>query len=1381
MLGRPLLCFKHLSFRSSLQQGAYIEPCIIWLNAPKARDEAFVCLDCLRLLLFSPWRSQTFKVHDRSKLFSEIARILLAPADPSPNATATVAEICPADTAADPSPDATAAEVVNEALPKPSAKRQRDMNFDAFDGVDGSRTPAPVPPSPPTPTQAELLSALTKEAIDEMDLFQLKRAASNLGLRSIGLVPQLKQRLKNHLVVRHAASGGSNPSLASTSSQPAPSRTTTSVTVNAHVAAEAGAAPTTLEHAPVLFESHANNAIADVDAVLENPPTPMNAAAAAIAGTRCMVLFEFHRFFAGALVSSRPDAITGTRFVLYPSTLQLLFSNCKSTTLLRRYRVAYDNGDSDDDDVRLEELFHPPATHARPTAHVTPVSEHRQPELGVLLHAALAIGVIDAEAPAEAPAVPAAKKSCLRWDPVDPVEQRAKRQRAKRPRSNVRFCGTVSDNDGKTTPLMEEFDWPRKVRRTGIGDGSTTVGDGSGTGVGDGIGTGVGDGTSTVVGDVSGTAVGDGIGTNDNAGAVGALVGAANGDWIGTGIGDGSTTVGDGSGAGVGDGIGTGVGDGSSTVVGDVSDTAVGDGIGTNDNAGAVGALVGAANSDWIGTGICDGSTTVGDGSGTGVADGIGTGVGDGSSTVVGDVSVTAVGDGIGTDVGAARCRPWDRSVVAGGEAAALRRRRLRRLARRTAAVTQFTSGETLFLPSTIHQPAPYFLFFDTIPHRIAFNFPCRLVRSCVVTGTQLFSPGRSSASLHIPIFVRPRVHHDPAVAKVGGDDEIDVIGGEPDPSDDTMMSISRKRQKKRPPPRARSVDSLPVPVLMGHSSLEITDARELFTFPMEEGARSTVKVTVGDRVRCQDGVWFNDNVIALYRKWLLQESPPPLEPQHHFSTHFYTKLTQGGRGMNHGNVQRWTLHVPLFRKSLVTIPIEHNKHWTLIIVANLDMIVGGEFEPGIYVIDPLGLHQPTFVTNIREYLEAEWNANDFTNWRACPIDLANLPVHYPQATLQNNGDDCGVYTGVVYLTKAISVGRLKPASSFFMSKEDAAEVRFKKPRRHGMLSTRHGIVRIRREIYDLMTKLATEFHSAGHVYRNTVKVYAKEAEADGVLETVAHQLAAAVAYTSCFFRGGRFPMPRSASHASYAHVDPEPSEDSNLADEGFLQYLTKGTEILALPISETDIEMYFPGGKVDGNILSGSGSSSIVLAAGDVLAMPFPEGGQVYPIKKTLFEKTYTIQDRATSHAEREAYVNRTSLVRTMEKHATAVRNTLKSLGLNDATSAISTAVPAGNDGEVGAEPSICLGASPDPSRTAPVVPATDSRHGEGIIYAAPATAPRNATAAQTVPQHTDSADEEDDEHDDFPLDFFAAKVELLRLKVPFLVCCFIAPHSPP
>ena len=39
------------------------------------------------------------------------------------------------------------------------------------------------------------------------------------------------------------------------------------------------------------------------------------------AGTRCMVFFEFDGWFAGALVSSRHDALTGTRFVLYPSPL----------------------------------------------------------------------------------------------------------------------------------------------------------------------------------------------------------------------------------------------------------------------------------------------------------------------------------------------------------------------------------------------------------------------------------------------------------------------------------------------------------------------------------------------------------------------------------------------------------------------------------------------------------------------------------------------------------------------------------------------------------------------------------------------------------------------------------------------------------------------------------------------------------------------------------------------------------------------------------------------------------------------------------------------------------------------------------------------------
>jgi hypothetical protein len=204
-----------------------------------------------------------------------------------------------------------------------------------------------------------------------------------------------------------------------------------------------------------------------------------------------------------------------------------------------------------------------------------------------------------------------------------------------------------------------------------------------------------------------------------------------------------------------------------------------------------------------------------------------------------------------------------------------------------------------------------------------------------------------------------------------------------------------------------------------------------------------------------------------------MEENPPPLEPQFHFSTHFFSKLTENG-GMNHRNVRRWTRRVDLFRKSLVTIPIEYRKHWSLIIVANLDMIGrsdAGEFVPGIFAIDPLGTHEKGFVRIIREYLTAEWNQKK--SWRACPIDLSKLPVHYPHATRQNDGDDCGVYSGVVYLTTAISIGRLKPGFSFFMSEEDAAVVEFAP----GEFS-RAGIVRIRWEINDLMTKLATEYHA---------------------------------------------------------------------------------------------------------------------------------------------------------------------------------------------------------------------------------------------------------------------------------------------------------------
>ena len=270
-------------------------------------------------------------------------------------------------------------------------------------------------------------------------------------------------------------------------------------------------------------------------------------------------------------------------------------------------------------------------------------------------------------------------------------------------------------------------------------------------------------------------------------------------------------------------------------------------------------------------------------------------------------------------------------------------------------------------------------------------------------------------------------------------DDEIDA---EPDKSGDTIMLILSD-DEEMPPRRARSVGSLPIADVMGHSGLMKTDDRELFTFPMWRGAARPVTVTVGDRVRCQDGVWFNDNSIAFYLRWFMEENPPPLEPQFHFSTHFFSKLTENG-GMNHRNVRRWTRRVDLFRKSLVTIPIEYSKHWSLIIVANLDMIGrsdAGEFVPGIFAIDPLGTHEKGFVRIIREYLTAEWNQKK--SWRACPIDLSKLPVHYPHATRQNNGDDCGVYSGVVYLTTAISIGRLKPGFSFFMSEEDAAVVEF--------------------------------------------------------------------------------------------------------------------------------------------------------------------------------------------------------------------------------------------------------------------------------------------------------------------------------------------------
>ena len=86
--------------------------------------------------------------------------------------------------------------------------------------------------------------------------------------------------------------------------------------------------------------------------------------------------------------------------------------------------------------------------------------------------------------------------------------------------------------------------------------------------------------------------------------------------------------------------------------------------------------------------------------------------------------------------------------------------------------------------------------------------------------------------------------------------------------------------------------------------------------------------------------------------RWFMEENPPPLEPQFRSLAHFFAKLTENG-GMNYRNVRRWTKRVRLFDKSVVTIPIEYRKHWSLIIVANLDMLVREDHHSAISVARP--------------------------------------------------------------------------------------------------------------------------------------------------------------------------------------------------------------------------------------------------------------------------------------------------------------------------------------------------------------------------------------------------------------------------------------------
>jgi hypothetical protein len=186
---------------------------------------------------------------------------------------------------------------------------------------------------------------------------------------------------------------------------------------------------------------------------------------------------------------------------------------------------------------------------------------------------------------------------------------------------------------------------------------------------------------------------------------------------------------------------------------------------------------------------------------------------------------------------------------------------------------------------------------------------------------------------------------------------------------------------------------------------------------------------------------------------------------------------------------------------------------------------------------------------------------------------------------------------------------------------------------------------------------------SAG-AYRKVRKVHAKVATTDGMLDTIVggvcearmpHVKGDVIMVGS---RGGRYVVKPSDFERRYDRDAPEPASDEALAAEGFALYVLCGSRraaallfrrsvqrqrdtsttpfydsrayryaprgvVWARLLSEQDIAAHFP----DGGFTAHWGSI-VTVAPNDYLAVPYPDGGEVYVIPGQLFAETYVKHD---------------------------------------------------------------------------------------------------------------------------------------------------------
>ena len=165
-------------------------------------------------------------------------------------------------------------------------------------------------------------------------------------------------------------------------------------------------------------------------------------------------------------------------------------------------------------------------------------------------------------------------------------------------------------------------------------------------------------------------------------------------------------------------------------------------------------------------------------------------------------------------------------------------------------------------------------------------------------------------------------------------------------------------------------------------------------------------------------------------------------------------------------------------------------------------------------------------------------------------------------------------------------------------------------------------------QVWDLVLK------HEGSVHAKCARIHAKLMTEEGIIKTEVEGKVEAQHeyergdYILCGSRGGRYPMPGHQFSSRYDTAHVEPASDPLLASDGFKLFKAKG-KVWSHKLTPDEVVEHFPNGR-----FLGKWGGVVKVAAGDVVVMPYPAGGEVYTVKGPFFDSTYAFDRDVPSRA---------------------------------------------------------------------------------------------------------------------------------------------------